>query len=97
MKKFLSLILALGMVASLAACGGSSSSGDASSDCSGNLRDGYYLHPAGRSGGDASGRRVRLRDPYRHDHSGRAAKLLGRAHVDHHILAQARLVPGLGS
>ena len=34
MKKFLSLILALGMVASLAACGGSSSSGDASSDSS---------------------------------------------------------------
>ena len=32
MKKFLSLILALGMVASLAGCGGSSSSGDASSD-----------------------------------------------------------------
>ena len=34
MKKFLSLILALGMVASLAACGGSSSSGDTSSDSS---------------------------------------------------------------
>ena len=34
MKKFLSLILALGMVASLAGCGGSSSSGDASSDSS---------------------------------------------------------------
>ena len=34
MKKFLSLILALGMVASLASCGGSSSSGDASSDSS---------------------------------------------------------------
>ncbi len=40
MKKFLSLILALGVVASLAGCGGSSSSGDASSDSSSDSSNG---------------------------------------------------------